>query len=92
MDDNNGEKQWWEVSEVLRVPTDEEIATAKEGAQDRPIVGRLFLEDGGVAGIYDIAEYWCHAYPEDIFVTEPAPVIRVREGMKEILALRTVRR
>ena len=62
------------------------------GPQEHPVVERLFLEDGGVAGIYDIAVYWCHAYPEDIFVTEPAPVIRVREGMKEILALRNVER
>lgn len=51
-------------------------------------VSRIFDRNGNQLTIYDLAEWWIETYPEDIFVTEPEPVVKVREGMKEILAVR----
>lgn len=45
----------------------------------------LFLENGQKAGLYDVCEWWCYVYPDDIFVTAPMLIVEIREKMKEIL-------
>ena len=40
------------------------------------------------AGLYDLCEWIIDSYPDDIFVTDPKPVIRLRQAAREILALR----
>jgi len=48
----------------------------------------LFLESGKKASLWDVCEWWIQTYPDDIFVTKPQLIVKVRELMKEILSKR----
>lgn len=53
----------------------------------------LYLDSGcgdcpQEAGLYDVCEWIIDSYPDDIFVTEPKVVIKLRQAAKEILLLR----
>ena len=48
----------------------------------------LIREDGRVAGLYDICDWWIYNYPADIFVNQPKEVVEIRMLMRKILLKR----
>jgi hypothetical protein len=48
----------------------------------------LYDKEGNVLGFYELIEKWNSVYPQDIFVNSPEPVIKIREGLNEILELK----
>ncbi len=45
----------------------------------------LYKSNGEIAGLPDICKWWMHYYPEDIFVTSPPEIIKIRDEMKVII-------
>jgi hypothetical protein len=48
----------------------------------------LLNDNGQIASLYEICEWWIEKYPEDIFVKEPAEVVEIRRLMQCILRKR----
>lgn len=52
----------------------------------------LFKENGEKAGIYDVCQWWIQTYPEDVFISTPVQVVKIRDNMKDILKLKHVKK
>lgn len=48
----------------------------------------LYDKDGNKINLYDMAEFFIRTYPKDIFVNNPKPIIKIREGFEEIIRIR----
>ena len=54
---------------------------------------RLYKENGKPAGLDDVIEWWCDAYPTPPFIgktPEIKIIVNIREAMEELLAMREV--
>jgi len=49
---------------------------------------QLFLENGERASLWDICQWWCQTYPEDIFVNDPPLIVKIRDLTKELLTFK----
>jgi hypothetical protein len=47
----------------------------------------IYDDNGGIIeiGLYELCKWWIETYPEDVFITEPAEVIKIRKLMQLIL-------
>ena len=48
---------------------------------------RIFDEEGNELGLYDIAKHFIDTYPDDIFITGPYPIHKIRDLFKELLEI-----
>lgn len=48
----------------------------------------LYDEDGNALSLFQIAQFWQNVYPEDIFISRPDPIIKIRNAFKELLEMK----
>jgi len=48
---------------------------------------KIFNEEGKELGLYDLAEAFIEAYPDDIFIKGPYPIPEIRKLFKKLLEI-----
>lgn len=45
---------------------------------------KIYNKAGKPIGLKEITKFFLYHYPEDVFINEPEPIIKIREGFKEL--------